>query len=74
MYSFPVCVFLETHGSRREKQNPPENPAGFRKRVYNLSRSEIPPEHNEMPRNTLQCGGGVQRLDRFYEHFGQMLR
>jgi len=56
-----------------KKKNPPEIPAGFRKTDDQLSRSEIPPGHNEMPRNALQRGGGVHWLDRFYEHFAVML-
>jgi len=63
---------LARHGGKNK--NPPEIPAGFRKRVYNLSRSEIPPGHNEMPRNALQRGGGDHRLGWVHEHFKRILR
>jgi hypothetical protein len=43
------------------------------KTVLQLTRSEIPPEHNDMPRNALQRGGGKHRFGRFNEHFNGML-
>jgi len=74
MCSFSVCAFPETRASWRENKNPPENPAGFRKTYLQLSRSEIPPGHNEMPRNALQRGGGNHRHGWFHEHFERILR
>jgi hypothetical protein len=67
MFSFPACTFLETRVSGGKNKNPPEIPAGFKKTVLPLTRSEIPPEQNDMPRNALQRGGH-HRLGRFHEH------
>jgi hypothetical protein len=74
MYSFLVCASPETAGHGGKNKNPPENPAGFRKTVLQSTRSKIPPEHNDMPCDALQRGGGKHRLGRFNEHFGGILR
>jgi len=74
MYSFRWCFSGSPDLTTGKKKNPPEIPAGFRKTDDQLSRSEIPPGHNEMPRNALQRGGGgVHRLDWVCEHFAVML-
>jgi hypothetical protein len=73
VFIFSLC-FPGNRGSWRGKKNPPENPAGFRKTVLQSTRSEIPPEHNDMPCDALQRGGGKHRLGRFNEHFGGILR
>ena len=44
------------------------------KTVLQLTRSEIPPDQNDMPCDALQRGGGNHRLGRFNEHFNAILR
>jgi hypothetical protein len=64
---------LASHGGKNK--NPPEIPAGFRKNDLQLTRSEIPPEQNDVPRNALQRGGGGNhQVGRFNEHFNGILR
>jgi hypothetical protein len=59
--------------SWRENKNPPEDPAGFRKTVLQLTRSEIPPGQNDMPCDALQRGGS-HHVGWFNEHFNGILR
>jgi len=65
---------LETCVIKREKQKPAGNASGFQKNVFAIIRSEIPPEHNEMPCDARRRGNRNHRLGRFHEHFDGMLR
>jgi hypothetical protein len=66
-----ISFFLWKPRSLRGKnKNPPESPAGFRKRIK--ARLENPPAQNDMPRYALQRGGD-HRLGQVHEHYDGML-